>query len=735
MKRVIMFAVISALTLLLGMQVNAAGEDDQEQRIPATANLWIGDYQIISEGKLTGEMPDNVSYNEEENVLTLNNFCLEDSIRGIYASLMGDNFTIRLEGENTLNVHTTAEGNPISSGIVASIESGSNLTIEGPGTLNLPDISFFGINSEGLTIDGCTINMTGDPMVEGHFYGICGALNMETETLIKDSRININNTMASGTRDANAGIDVQDGNLTVQNSEIDIQLENGNIFGLAAGQTEEYGGRITIDDSTIKCITSTDMSNANHNMYFYEMTNAEDLYYYVQDGDSFIQKTFDEAFELNKYLPERYDTNYGSTVISSVPLKEYCSHNWDAGKETTEPSCENAGKMTYTCTICGETKTEEIAALGHIWGDWQTIKEAACTEDGSRMRTCSRCNETETEAITQLGHDFVTDVIKEPTCTEPGLQNKTCSRCDLVIENETIPEIGHDYEWVVEKEATFHEDGVRKGTCSNCGDIVTERIPKLSESHEHDFTGREEVTKPATCTEEGSKNIYCTEPECGEYITEIIPVTAHTLGAWTTVKRATCSENGVEKRACTVCGVVVETRVTDKLPHTYEEWTITVDPTCTEAGVETAVCAACGETAVRGVNPLGHDYVEWEITKEPTCTEDGVESSVCTRCGENGTRVIEAAGHSFGDWIIVKEATLTSEGERQAICSICGQVKSGVIPKLSTLRSNTTGQENPVDQNVAPGTGDGNDILLYVILLATAAGIIAMIGRKRILKM
>ena len=43
-----------------------------------------------------------------------------------------------------------------------------------------------------------------------------------------------------------------------------------------------------------------------------------------------------------------------------------CVHSWDAGAVTTEPSCTVNGIRTYTCTLCGETKEEYIAALGNI---------------------------------------------------------------------------------------------------------------------------------------------------------------------------------------------------------------------------------------------------------------------------------------------------------------------------------------------------------------------------------
>ena len=39
-------------------------------------------------------------------------------------------------------------------------------------------------------------------------------------------------------------------------------------------------------------------------------------------------------------------------------------HTWDAGVITKEPTPQDKGEKTYTCTFCKETKTEEVAALG-----------------------------------------------------------------------------------------------------------------------------------------------------------------------------------------------------------------------------------------------------------------------------------------------------------------------------------------------------------------------------------
>ncbi len=43
--------------------------------------------------------------------------------------------------------------------------------------------------------------------------------------------------------------------------------------------------------------------------------------------------------------------------------KSTVEHGWDEGRTTTEPTFWAAGERTYTCSVCGQTRTEEIAAL------------------------------------------------------------------------------------------------------------------------------------------------------------------------------------------------------------------------------------------------------------------------------------------------------------------------------------------------------------------------------------
>ena len=65
-----------------------------------------------------------------------------------------------------------------------------------------------------------------------------------------------------------------------------------------------------------------------------------------------------------------------------------CTHTWDAGKVTTEPTCDKDGVKTYTCTKCGLTKTEVIPALGHNYVDGTCTNCGAADPNGGTELTC-----------------------------------------------------------------------------------------------------------------------------------------------------------------------------------------------------------------------------------------------------------------------------------------------------------------------------------------------------------
>ena len=88
-----------------------------------------------------------------------------------------------------------------------------------------------------------------------------------------------------------------------------------------------------------------------------------------------------------------------AVVVPAAPAHE---HTWDEGKVTTPATCKDEGVKTYTCTTCGETKTEAIAKTEHTWDAGKVTKEATTEAEGEKTYTCTVCGATKTEVIEKL---------------------------------------------------------------------------------------------------------------------------------------------------------------------------------------------------------------------------------------------------------------------------------------------------------------------------------------------
>ena len=92
-------------------------------------------------------------------------------------------------------------------------------------------------------------------------------------------------------------------------------------------------------------------------------------------------------------------------LLSATIHYSYIPHDhiWDNGEITTPATCKDEGVKTFTCTVCGETKTEPIPATGvHTWNDGKVTKEATVDEPGVKTFTCTVCGQTKTEEIPKL---------------------------------------------------------------------------------------------------------------------------------------------------------------------------------------------------------------------------------------------------------------------------------------------------------------------------------------------
>lgn len=438
----------------------------------------------------------------------------------------------------------------------------------------------------------------------------------------------------------------------------------------------------------------------------------------------FRQSALGHNFQLKQEIP----ASNGNCV-----LKEYeCTrchlsytiggHKW-SDWAVTDPDCIHDGAKVRTCSICGTTETEVIPALGHAWDadpddvdTWEIVQEATCTQKEIRVLHCVRDSAHDrTEEKPPRGHQIVTLEGYPATCLEDGLTDGSyCSECgEVFVEQDVIEALDHDWgEWFETKAPSCGDNGVEERICN--------RDPSHHETREietpypdHSWVISETYDEPCSYNPEtgahmfGYKyNIYTCEtcgkrddtPKDVEQIPHQFPLDSHGEIQYTVVKEPTCTEEGLSRATCTVCGYPLE-EVLDPLGHdwgdpytvsgdpcldpstTYhdckrgdvtgepieeipaaghdwdadpddeETWEITKQPTCTEPGERTLHCAKnSAHNRTVPVTVIDHDYQKTD-TIPPTCLEPGYDVYTCSMCGDTYQEITEQpTGHDWGDW-------------------------------------------------------------------------------------
>lgn len=139
-------------------------------------------------------------------------------------------------------------------------------------------------------------------------------------------------------------------------------------------------------------------SSTGNNLYAFGEQYGK-LVYFITDSPN-IKKTKDSSNS------SKYNKEYAEYIF------EMCtSHAWNSGVVTKEPTYTSTGTKKYTCTNCGETKTETIAKLvctSHVWDSGVVTKAPTYTSAGTKEYTCVNCGTTKTSSIAMLKLSKVT---------------------------------------------------------------------------------------------------------------------------------------------------------------------------------------------------------------------------------------------------------------------------------------------------------------------------------------
>ena len=331
---------------------------------------------------------------------------------------------------------------------------------------------------------------------------------------------------------------------------------------------------------------------------------------------------------------------YGLTAADMPTINVYrCEHHWDQGEIITEATCTEEGEKKFTCSICGDEKTEKVSATGHQHTEIRNKKEATCKETGYSGDTwCKDCGKKilsgQTIAKTENHSWDAGKVTTKATCTEEGEKTFTCSICGDE-KTEKVSATGHQHTEIRnKKESTCKEEGYSGDTwCKDCGKKILSG-QAIAKTEDHSWN-QGEITKEPTCKEKGEKTFTCSI--CGNTKTEKVSTTDHQHMEIRNQKNPTCKEAGYSGDTyCADCGVKISSgkTIAKTKNHNWDGGVITTEPTCTERGEKTFTCTICGNTDTKKVNATGHSYGAYKVVKEPTNKRKGLKSKTCSVCGK-----------------------------------------------------------------------------------------------------
>lgn len=188
-------------------------------------------------------------------------------------------------------------------------------------------------------------------------------------------------------------------------------------YKITTRPTSITGGNYGIigDDGEITTITNNNqIINETNNTYYNPATgetkpildwsyNYTDRSYKVtlESGDTYTITYGDENIVI-KEGDVTYNIYYmvdgtGSGDPDPSPSVSVCPHVWTETSRT-EPGCTSPGKVVYTCSWCGQTKSETLKALGHDWQVERTVQtlydeNGNVTQQGYTIYQCSVCGE------------------------------------------------------------------------------------------------------------------------------------------------------------------------------------------------------------------------------------------------------------------------------------------------------------------------------------------------------
>ena len=395
----------------------------------------------------------------------LDNITLKSGSSTLKSGLLGANITTNPYGGCSAKFLATVQNCTIEDGVVIGYNKDQSIIGSIAGRFNgtisncTSNATVYGINYVG-GIMGMRDNSMGDNYVTGCTFGgtveasgqnaggiVAGGYMDNTMSAPNAYRLNVNNCTSTGTITGADNVGgIFGGDIMVAQAWNAYTFKNNTFTGkVNATNGTNVGGIIgyyrslnTYDDIAentfnddcgttkgIGGVAFVDTSCETHE------TESGATYFNTANGTTGLPKVQWCTWKKNH---NRTDDPLGADA-DKLTKRNHVQHMWDEGVVKTEPTCKEAGVKTYTCTVCQETKTEEIPKTNdHKYDSGKVTKKATCKNTGEKTYTCTVCGATKTETIAKTNdHKYTWKTTAKATVFAPAKQQGKCSVCGKTV--------------------------------------------------------------------------------------------------------------------------------------------------------------------------------------------------------------------------------------------------------------------------------------------------------------
>ena len=448
----------------------------------------------------TDRMIFDMNGNAKLNGITLRNL----PVIGTFSS---DVYVLPINNNMTMNVHsgtmTLNQDTALLPGVQVIVDAGAELAVaEGVSLYVYDDAQWsrnyvWGSNSIGIAPVAYSPSGKGSRTISDAVIDVNGTLVVNGAVYTTEGGADIRSSQGTGIVKHNAAPGAAE--VTCQASQTDsgdpifydIPITPAKLHNADGSYTEtkdfNAGATISYCDGVWRCLhANTEIRNkkaatCTEDGYSGD-TYCKDCGEKIADGGKISAmghtEVIDPAVEPTCTTPGKTEGKHCSVcneVLVAQTVIPAKGHSWNEGEVTTQPTCKDKGVKTFTCTVCHNTKAEEIPAKGHEWDDGVVTTEPTCEDTGVKTYTCAVCHATKTEEIPAKGHTEVEDPAVASTCQKEGLSKGShCSVCNKVLtERKPVAKRGHSLVELPREEPTCDKPGHTSGmSCTMCGAVV-----------------------------------------------------------------------------------------------------------------------------------------------------------------------------------------------------------------------------------------------------------------------